>query len=266
MLKKTFYTILIVFLILLSLLIIGGITFGGYYAYQSTKPLSILNTSSTLKEKIKPNKATTVASLEIKQDDSTEKKNILNILNKEADEKTILVLKSMTKAGIESKNIKTNKYSTKDYSYGYNPDPTKVIEPKDMVVVDFTITFENLDNYPKKPNEILDGLINNGITRYNPLNYEIANQETVCEKIESQALAKVSEKVRNQIKELGGKIVKIEPNITQSCMNNGYGYPIPMTAYKDATAATQSSTPSFPDVQTGEIELTVVATAKAEYR
>jgi uncharacterized protein YggE len=265
MLKKTLYSILVIFLILLSLLIIGGIAFGGYYAYQSTKPLSILNTSTTIKEKIKPSKATTIASLEIKQDDSIDKKNALNALNKKADEETKLVLKSIVEAGIESKNIKTNKYSTKDYSL-YNPDPTKIVEPKDMVVVDFTITFNNLDSNLKKPNEILDGLINNGITRYNPLNYEIDDQEVICEKIETQALAKVSEKAKNQIKELGGQIVKIEPNITQSCINNGYGYPNPIIAYKDTMAAAPSSTNTFPDVQTGEIELIVVANARAEYK
>lgn len=263
MLKKSLYTILVIFLILLSLLIIAGLTFGGYYAFQSTKPLSILNASTSIKEKIKPDKATTTASLEVKQDDSTDKKSPLNALNKKADEETKLVLKSMNNAGIESKNIKTNKYSTKDYSI-YNPDPTKIIEPKDMVVVDFTITFENLNSDLKKPNEILDGLIDNGITRYNPLNYEIANQETICEKIETQALAKVSEKAKSQIKELKGNIVKIEPNITQSCMNNGYGYP--MAAYKDSMPEITSSAPIFPDVQTGEVELNVVANARVEYR
>jgi uncharacterized protein YggE len=263
MLKKTFYIILVIFLILFSLLTIGGIAFGGYFAYQSTKPIAILNSASTIKEKIKPNKATTIASLEIKQDDSTEKKNALNVLNKKADEETRSVLKVMSEAGIESKNIKTNKYSTKDYSY-YNPDPAKIVEPKDMVVVDFTITFENLDSDLKKPNEILDGLINNGITRYNPLNFEIANQETICEKLETQALAKVAEKAKSQIKELGGQIVKIEPNITQSCMNNGYGYPMPV--YKEAMSASPGSVSTFPDVQTGEVELTVVANARTEYR
>jgi uncharacterized protein YggE len=265
MLKKTFYILLVIFLTLLSLLIIGGMAFGSYFAYQSTKPLSILNTSTTVKEKVKPNKATTIASLEIKQDDSIEKKNPLVDLNKKADEETKLVLKSMIDAGIESKNIKTNKYSTKDYSY-YNPDPNIIVEPKDMVVVDFIITFEKLDADLKKPNVILDGLINNGITRYNPLNYEIANQESVCEKIETQAITKVSDKAKNQIKELGGQIVKIEPNIIQSCMNSGYGYPNPTIAYKDTTAAAPSSLSTFPDVQTGEVELTVVTNARVEYR
>jgi uncharacterized protein YggE len=263
MLKKSLYTILVVFLVLLSLLIIAGLTFGGYFAFQSTKPLSILNTSTSIKEKIKPDKATTTASLEVKQDDSTDIKSPLSSLNKKADEETKLVLKSMNNAGIENRNIKTNKYSTKDYST-FDSDPTKIIEPKDMVVVDFTITFENLNNDLKNPNEILDGLIDNGITRYNPLNYEIENQEIICEKIETQALSKVSEKARSQIKELKGDIVKIEPNITQSCMNNGYGYPI--TAYRDSMPETTTSAPIFPDVQTGVVELNVVATARVEYR
>lgn len=264
MLKKLLYTVLVIFLVLLTILIIGGISFGGYYVFQSTKPISVLNGSSTIKEKIKPNKATTIASLEIKEENISDKKNLLASLNKKADTETKNVLKLLSDQGIESKNIKTNKYSTKDYSSSYSTDPTKLIEPKDMVVVDFTITFENLDTNTKKPNEILEGLINNGITRYNPLNYEIANQEVICEKIETQALTKVSEKVKGQILELKGQIIKIEPNITQSCNNNGFGYPV---MYKAETASIPASDQSsLPDVQTGEIELTVVATARAEYR
>ena len=264
MLKKLLYTVLVIFVILLTILVIGGITFGGYYVYQSTKPISVLNGTSTVKEKIKPNKATTVASLEVKEENITDKKNVLASLNKKADTDTKNVLKLLIEKGVEAKNIKSNKYSSKDYSSTYSPDPTKVIEPKDMVVVDFTITFEKLDTDTKKPNEILDGLIENGITRYNPLNYEIANQEILCEKIESQALTKVSDKIKTQVAELKGQIIKIEPNITQSCMNNGFGYPI---AYRtDIATVPTSEQSSYPDVQTGEIELIATATARAEYR
>ncbi len=261
MLKKLLYTILVIFLILLTILVIGGIAFGGYYIYQSTKPISVLNGTSTVKEKIKPNKATTIASLEVKEETIIDKKNVLASLNKKADSETKDVLKLLIEQGVESKNIKTNKYSTKDYSSIYSSDPTKVIEPKDMVVVDFTLTFENLDTNTKKPNEILEGLVNNGITRYNPLNYEIANQEVLCEKIESQALTKVSDKIKSQVAELKGQIIKIEPNITQSCMNNGFGYPI---AYKADIQG--SGVSDVPDVQTGEIELVATATSRAEYR
>jgi uncharacterized protein YggE len=244
MLKNTLYTILVIFLILLSVLVLGGISFGGYYAFQSTKPISSLNSTTTVKEKIKPNKAT---------------------LNKKADEETKNVLKLLAEQGIEAKNIQSNKYSTKDYSATYSSDPTKIIEPKDMVVVDFTITFENLSANTKKPNEILEGLINNGITRYNPLNYQIASQEEICDKLESQALTKAAEKVRSQITELKGQIIRIEPNITQSCMNTGFGYPGIYKAEISAAAPT-SEFSNVPDVQTGEIELIAVASARAEYR
>jgi uncharacterized protein YggE len=265
MLIKTLYVTGTIFLLLLSLFVTGGIVFGGYYAYQNSKPLSILNTTTTIKQKIKPNKATTVATLEIRQKNSVEDKDTLTNLNKTADEETKLILKSITEAGVAIKNIKTNKFSTKDYSAAYNPDPIEIIKPKDMVVVDFTIIFEKLDTNLKKPNEILDALIPLGITRYSPLNYEIADQEIICEEIETKSLTKVSDKAKKQISELGGFIIKIEPNIIQSCMNNNYAYP--MTAFKESLPSTVSDTNSnYPDVQTGEIELTVIANAKSEYR
>ena len=264
MLKNILYTILAVFLFLLSVLVIGGIGFGGYYAFQSTKPISAINATSTVKEKIKPNKATTIASLEVKESATTDKKNILNLLNKKADEQTKSVLKLLSDQGIDTKNVKSNKYSTKDYTTTYSSDPTKIIEPADMVVVDFTITFENLDANTKKPNEILDGLIDNGITRYNPLNYEVADQDIICEKLESQALTKVSDKVKAQINELKGQVIRIEPNITQSCMNNGYNYPVYKTDFSAAVPTADGSV--APDVQTGEVELIAVANARAEYR
>jgi uncharacterized protein YggE len=263
--KNTFLNVSIIITLFsflaLTALIGGSIVYFQYLRYQDGAKSSQINVTGSAEKKVKYDKITLSFTISKTGTDTT-------ALNKTVDELTTKTQDILTKAGIKKNNIQTNKSSYPDYSNIYGVEPQKDGNTNKNTVFDvrFTVKIEDLQNNLDLPNTLTKQLTDLGINRFDPYQYEIADQKSICEELKTQAITDAREKGINQIKAIGGKkIVSTQIQAGGDSCDNIF-YPIPYATLGKADAISAAPISSTPEVITGEKTITQQVSVTFEYR
>jgi uncharacterized protein YggE len=244
------------FFVLLSLVGTTWIYFQ-YVALQDSRPTSSVSVSGSAKEKVKYDTAKLAFYVTKKGDDIAK-------LNTEVDESYSKVTDILKAKNISTGDIQSSKSSYPDYSF--NPATGAQSAQQTIVENRISVTIKDIQKNLTLPNELTDELTKNGVTRFDPYQYEFKDSKQVCERLKTKAIEDARTKGISQIKALGGSaIVKTQLQDGNNCDNQFGGYPVPYFAEK-AVSATGDRVQQAPEVFTGEKELIQDVLVTFEYR
>ncbi len=243
--NKILYFLLAIFIIIL----IGATSFGAFFLYQKTLPTSTITLSETVKKTIKPDSGS--VSLYVNSDGTDVKK-----LNSDNDVVVSKVVDYLISSGISKDKIKSNKNSYQDQIY----DPSGISKDKIYRMnSNIDISFENLN---LDINSILQKSLEYGVSSFGQVNFEIKDQQKVCEELQNEAENKLREKITQKSNNLGFKVASVQYTQGYDC-NNGGMYPMPMYA---KSASDSSGVIGENVLSGGQKELNYTATANITYR
>jgi uncharacterized protein YggE len=228
-----------------------------YIALQDSRPTSSISITGKAKEKVKYDTAKIAFYITKKGDDIAK-------LNTEVDENSTKIKVILTSKNISTSDIQEVKSSYPDYSF----NPTTGAQSSQQTIVEnrISVTITEIQTKLSLPNELTNELTKNGVTRFDPYQYEFKDSKQVCERLKTKAIEDARTKGISQIKALGGNsIVKTQLQDGSNCDNQFGGYPVPYFADK-VGARTGSSDQQAPDVFTGEKELMQDILVTFEYR
>jgi uncharacterized protein YggE len=244
------------FFVLISLLGATWIYFQ-FVALQDSRPTSSVSITGSAKEKVKYDTAKLAFYITKKGEDIAK-------LNTEVDETSTKIKDILKSKNIPTSDIQSAKSSYPDYSF----NPTTGTQSTQQTIVEnrISVTIADIQTKLSLPNELTDELTKNGVTRFDPYQYEFKDSKQVCEKLKTKAIEDARTRGISQIKALGGNsIVKTQLQDGNNCDNQFGGYPVPYFADK-AVSATGGSVQQAPEVFTGEKELVQDVSVMFEYR
>jgi uncharacterized protein YggE len=249
----------IIFFAFFVLLALVGTTwiFFQYVSLQDSRPTSSVSVSGSAKEKVKYDTAKLTFYITKKGEDVAK-------LNTEVDESTTKIREILTSKNIPPSDIQDAKSSYPDYSF--NPTTGNQTSQQTVVENRISITIQDVQNNLKLPNVLTEELTKNGVTRFDPYQYEFKDSKVVCERLKTTAIIDARTKGTSQIKALGGStIVKTQLQDGNNCDNQFGGYPVPYFVDK-AVAVTGGNVSQAPEVFTGQRELMQDVLVTFEYR
>jgi uncharacterized protein YggE len=241
---------------MLGLMALGILVATGFFSfvqfnnYQDSKPASSFNVTGMAEQEIEATEATISFSLKQTGVDTA-------ALNSQLDTQTTALKQFLTEKGIAPSQIQINKNSYEEYRYP--EDPSK---PKEFTVqAQFSVKV--LNTKEQNTNELYQQIIQRGVKDIQPIQYSVANQESICENLVNKAIENAREKSTQRLNALKGTKI-IRDSVTQSygCGQNqgviAYGSP-------EARSADVALVPA-PDVLSGNEKLQATVEMTVDYR
>lgn len=229
--------------------------------FRSDLTTSTFIAEERVSQKIAQDKAT--LNLYVEKKDTTQ-----SVANQEMEKVLSSLVSYLETQGFSRSDMVTNSslYNQPDWYY-----PVVTEDRPDSEYVargEIQLTIANLQERQDTLGELFQELLNQGATSLSQLQYEVENQEEICQQLELEALKKARAKADDMLMAINGtKITKVQVVSTQSSCNMGGIYPMyrgDMSVMSEPGFAGESQ-PTTPRIS-GEAEIWASTQLEISYR